>query len=688
MRKISLKNKMMAYFISVISVSFIAFFLITIFSSRNIINEETNNKLSIMSSEITERINSALIEQRVKAEIVANSIQTSYQSLNDENIENILIKSISQNKNTFGMGIWFEPFVYDYKTYFAPYGYRDEDKITYLDYSSKFKTYQSNYKPYKKEEWYILGKNKDKVAAWSSVYKDAEFKIPMVTVAAPMYKDNTFIGNVTSHIDLKSLSEMILSLQVGNDGRAFLLDSNGVYLADKNLEKVENSIDISNDSTIGLAEKASKILEERTGNFTFDDDGIKSKLYFIEIPETHWIVGLVLPQREVHGKIQGLIIQLSIVAIVSILILLFFIILISNKITGGIISVSKLSESMATGDLTYKINVKSNDEIGLMANNFNDMSDKMNTIIQKVEHSLKAVLTSAKDLADIAEDTHKETEIISSSIASMSEGAATQDDMLSHSVDSVNEMNNGVEQISNSMQEILAFAQETSDISNINTKDIVKVIENMDEINKSTLESACGIHKLGAMSNEIGNIISLITAISEQTNLLALNAAIEAARAGEHGRGFAVVADEVKKLAEQSSGAALNVSKLIGEIQSEIEGVVKSMDKGASIVEEGTALVRKSEKAFVDINLAISKIFDQIHEISSVTEELYATSSNVSDSMISVSNISKEAMSNTEEVSSNSEELLASMNLVSESADKLTALSNEIKEAFSFFKTK
>ncbi|MCM1991442.1 methyl-accepting chemotaxis protein [Oceanirhabdus seepicola] len=681
MGNFSLTKKMMAYFISTISIAFTIFFLITTYNSLKIINEETSEKLSITATQATDRINSFLLEQRVKTEIIADSVQASYDNLNQDNFKNILEKSISENDNTFGMGIWFEPSIYKNKEYFAPYGYRAEGTISYMDYSNDFKAY-------KDESWYILGKNKDRIAAWSDIYEDTSVNVTMITVTVPMYENNTFIGNITADVDLNSLSKTIESLNVGDNGHAFLLDANGTYLADSNIEKVTKGINISADTTAGLAENSSEILQKRTGNLSFDDNGIKSQLYYASVPETNWIIGIVLPQREVYKKLIGLIATLAITALVSILSIILLIIFISRKITKGIINVSKLSESMATGDLTYKINVKSNDEIGLMANNFNDMSDKINTIIKKVEGILKDVLHSANDLSSIAQDTQKETEIISNAIVNVAEGAASQDNILSDSVESANEMNNGVEQIANNMQEILAFAQETSDISNTNTKDIVKVIENMDEINKSTLESSSGIHKLSAMSNEIGNIISLITDIAEQTNLLALNAAIEAARAGEHGRGFAVVADEVKKLAEQSSGATLNVSKLIGDIQSEIENVVNSMDKGTSIVQEGTALVRNSEKAFVDINLAISKIFDQIHEISSVTEELYATSSNVSDGMISISDISKEAIANTEEVSSNTEELLASMNLVSESADKLTALSNDIKEAFSFFKTK
>jgi len=672
---------MMVYFISIIAISFTVFFLITIYNSQKIINGETDEKLSITAAEVKGRINSFLLEQRVKTEIIADSIQASYENLNEDNFENILVKSISENDNTFGMGIWFEPNIYNNKEYFAPYGFRDDSNISYMDYSNDFKAY-------KEESWYLLGKNKDKVAAWSDIYVDTSVNVTMITVTVPMYENNTFIGNITADVSLDSLSTMINSLKIGETGRAFLLDSNGTYLADSNVEKVTKNINISEDTTDGLAKKASEILQNRTGHIDFDDDGTASELYYTNVPETDWIIGIVLPEKEVDEKITGLIVTLAIIAAVSVLAMIVLVILISRKITGGIINVSKLSESMATGDLTYKIDVKSNDEIGLMANNFNDMSDKINTIIKKVEGILKDVLHAANDLSSIAQDKHKETEVISNAIVSVAEGAASQDNILSDSVESANEMNNGVEQIANSMQDILEFAQETSDISNVNTKDIVKVIENMDEINKSTLESSSGIHKLGSMSNEIGTIISLITNIAEQTNLLALNAAIEAARAGEHGRGFAVVADEVKKLAEQSSGAALNISKLIGDIQFEIEDVVKSMDKGTSIVQEGTALVRKSEKAFIDINSAISKIFDQIHEISSVTEELYATSSNVSDSMIGISDISKEAMYNTEEVSSNSEELLASMNLVSESADKLTELSNEIKEAFSFFKTK
>ena len=680
MRIFSLTKKMMAYFISIITISFTIFFLISTYNSLKIINEETDGKLSITATQVTDSISSFLLEQRIKTEIMAKSVQSSYNSLTEDNLENFLIESISESENTFGMGIWFEPNIYNNEEFFAPYGYRNENIISYMDYSTN--------ETYKETEWYILGKNRDKIAAWSDIYENPNVKVPMITVTAPMYENNTFIGNVTADVDLNSLSNVIKSLKIGDNGRAFLLDANGTYLSDINIEKVTNNLNIKEDTTVGLAKNADKILQNRTGNLFFDDDGTKSKLYYANVPETDWILGIVLPQKELYKNFIGLIVTLATIALIAILVMILFIVLISRKITRGIINVSKLSEYMSTGDLTHKINIKSNDEIGLMADNFNTMSDKINTIIRKVEHPLQDVLTSANNLSAIAKNTHKETELISQAIVSVAEGAASQDTILSQSVDSANEMNNGVEQIANSMQDILAFAQETSDISNSNTKDMVKVIENMDEINKSTLESSAGIHKLGAMSNEIGNIISLITNIAEQTNLLALNAAIEAARAGEQGKGFAVVADEVRKLAEQSSDAASNVSVLIGDIQTEIEYVVNSMDKGTSIVQEGTALVSKSEKAFIDINSAISKIFDQIHEISSVTEELYATSSNVSDSMLGISDISKEAIANTEEVSNNTEELVASMNLVSESADNLTELSNEIKEAFSFFKTK
>ena len=187
-------------------------------------------------------------------------------------------------------------------------------------------------------------------------------------------------------------------------------------------------------------------------------------------------------------------------------------------------------------------------------------------------------------------------------------------------------------------------------------------------------------------SEEIGQIVGVITSIADQTNLLALNAAIEAARAGEQGRGFAVVADEVRVLAEQSSVAANKISNLIVGIQDQIKSISTSMNEGSKEITSGMEVALEAGSHFENIDKAISNIFTVVRDVSSATENVISSAKSTVSEMQETFTMSEETASATEEVSASIEEQAASMEEIGHAANELSNLSDKMNELVGKFK--
>nr|WP_275581922.1 methyl-accepting chemotaxis protein [Brevibacillus fulvus] len=212
------------------------------------------------------------------------------------------------------------------------------------------------------------------------------------------------------------------------------------------------------------------------------------------------------------------------------------------------------------------------------------------------------------------------------------------------------------------------------------------VVTQMNTINQTVLESAAVVKVLGDRSQEISQIIEVITGIAAQTNLLALNAAIEAARAGEHGRGFAVVADEVRKLAEQSSASAERISQLISLIQEEIIQTVSAMDTATAEVANGMVTVQAVGETFKHIHENINEVTQEITEVTEAIVKASAGSEQLGELMNHVAAIANESAAGTQTVSAATEEQLASMEEITASAHSLAKRAEELLSLINQFK--
>ena len=298
---------------------------------------------------------------------------------------------------------------------------------------------------------------------------------------------------------------------------------------------------------------------------------------------------------------------------------------------------------MATGDLTARMLGDYRGDLAKLKQDINMLADSLSSLIQQVNELVDNTASSATEISATAEG-----------LAAASQEQSAQAD----------EVASAVEQMSRTITENAMAANKTAEVAKENGRIaseggqvVSQTVNKMRDIAKVVKNSAENIEKLGESSKQIGEIISVIDDIADQTNLLALNAAIEAARAGEQGRGFAVVADEVRKLAERTTEATKQIAIMIKGIQSETEAAVLAMNKGTAEVTNGIELADKAGQSLQQILNSTQEVIDMINQIAAASEEQSATSEQISKNVTSISQVTAESAKRVEDVAHTAEEL-------------------------------
>ncbi|MCE0495230.1 methyl-accepting chemotaxis protein [Vibrio salinus] len=472
--------------------------------------------------------------------------------------------------------------------------------------------------------WYKLAMKEGK-AVTTSPYISVTMKALVVTLADPVRVDGQIIGVVGSNLALDKLTKDVLSISFPGNGYAFLMNQKGKIVAHPNKDFVLKSI-----SEVDPSLSLSKLLAsaENKMSVNVEINGRDKILAAAKIDHTDWMLVSVLDRATLQTPINALLIKQLLLGLVILAVMVFISSFVVSAQLKGLTRVTLALTDIAEGDgdLTQRIEVDSKDEVGILANKFNEFVGSLHEMISKV----KDVTSSINNKADLA----------ANSASGRSDRVKEQQDQITMVATAVTEMASATAEIANNAENTAKNANQSVELGNQGFEQMQKSMTSINELAEKLENSASIIRDLENHTNEISTILSTIKGIAEQTNLLALNAAIEAARAGEQGRGFAVVADEVRILSQRTHEST-------EEIQSKIEGLQKVSNSAVGAMTQSHDLVSSSVSDFTqtsdrlqEMSHAISLISDMATQIASAAEEQSLVTADINGNTESVRELS------------------------------------------------
>lgn len=344
------------------------------------------------------------------------------------------------------------------------------------------------------------------------------------------------------------------------------------------------------------------------------------------------------------------------------------------------------SDMVSEGNLDVDIKGSSRSEIFQLSEAFKAMVENLCSLIKEIQEGSLHLATLSEEMSASSEEVASASRRISETAAEISNGAEVQSTKIIDITHAMQDMTHNIQEIADNTQKVSKSTNLVNDtvynIGNVSRDVLLK----MDLISSSVDETEIVIKDLDSKSQQINEIITLITRIADQTNMLALNAAIEAARAGEHGRGFSVVADEVRKLAEESGTAAKDISRLIDEIRESISDTVESIDASKKNVKNGSLSVSEEVEMVTGIVSTINEITNMIEDVAAATEEQSASIEEITSTLEDISSISEQSAAGTQETAAALEEQSASMAELASMANDLSLLGEKMKKATEKFR--
>lgn len=503
---------------------------------------------------------------------------------------------------------------------------------------------------------------------------------PIVILATPVRSDNgTIAGVLQATMNLDAFKDFVTKRSV-NGITAYILDQEGNIIVHPNDNISAEAKDMSHIPFVQKAITGQSGTEEIAG-----ENGVRKLVSYIYDPQTHWTICMEKDYAEYNAVTKEMLISNLFVLAITMAVVIFISIVFSNRLTKPITQLVTATETIRNGNLNVNITNQGNDEIGKLAHNFNVMVVGLKDLLRHVTTSAEVVSAASQQLTAGAEQSAATAEQVTSSIDAIANSAEKQVDLANETTMLVTQIVADIQQIVSESATVASVSEGAAQLAANGGSSIENAVAQMRNIETSVATSAEVVTKLAERSTEIGKIIGTISGIANQTNLLALNAAIEAARAGEQGRGFAVVADEVRKLAEQSASATKQIAHIIGEIQTDTDKAVVAMSKGNAEVKIGTDIVSEAGQTFNEIISMTNQVSEQMQDISASIEHMAANSQKIETAIKDIDSMSRSNANQTLQVSAATQEQVASVEEIKKASQALVETADELQSAVNKF---
>ncbi len=413
--------------------------------------------------------------------------------------------------------------------------------------------------------------------------------------------------------------------------------------------------------------------------------------YYVPLQQDGEIIGMVfagLPSGEVNAFILQKIYMIAGVSAGVLFVVLFAALYFSMHMAGAIKKADYVIDELGRGNLKISVDEKAKkrqDEIGFMTRQLEVLVSELDRIITNVKNSSELLYNKGNSLQEMARQTSDSTDEISRAVEDVSKGAMSQAEETEKASNNVEAIGTMITEIAASMEKLERTSQEMKDANDESSVIIGELSLSNDKTTEAIRKIGEQVHTTNDSVQAIRKAVDLITSIASETNLLSLNASIEAARAGDAGRGFAVVAAEIQKLAENSNNSAVEIGRIIDRLLAESEQTVAIMDEVDAIIKEQREKLNQTKGKFKRVTEGVNSSRQEAEAIAEQTASCDEARAGVMDVIQNLSAISQENAANAEETNASMEEINATLNLLSEETRELLALSSALEKDMEFF---
>lgn len=504
------------------------------------------------------------------------------------------------------------------------------------------------------------------------------------------YSTGTRIGSIIISLNQSMLTDILKSVDLGKNSEALIIDSSGNVISSSNEGEIGKKYPDAN--LLGKIDSMEKNIND-SGNKSIPKRVIyisnasgKYMTTYSPIDDTDWFVVGMIPYTYLNQETNSILVTIIASGFGCFIIALLLVFLISRSISEPLRNLSSIMNEAKEGNLTKVFEDRSQDEIGMVITSYNSMVKKIRLLIANVIDLSINAAENASHIINVSEQSKASSEQIAGIMNQIASGSSYQATEAQACVDNMTTLADRINIVDNNMNlvsEVLQNADRTR----------ADAIESVKYLNQKAIETEAAsdsivknINKLNEDMKQIKSIVNVIVSISEQTNLLSLNASIEAARAGDAGKGFAVVANEVGNLAAKSKDASKDINNILNNILERTKITTEEANRTTAIVKTQMEAVNRTDESLYNISYSLNEIMTNLNDVSSSIKDIVISKENTLRSIEGISSVSEENAATTEEVSASTEEQIDGNGQLLNYAVELNNMVQKLNSSISVFK--